>query len=80
MFYKSFLTSKLIFSKLCVKNVEKNLHMFSKFLFMRKRSSRNGVFLAFKPRWKSSTISDKIRKVLLSGCYHVSSNKLLPYF
>ena len=45
---------------------------------MRKCTSWIWVFFAFKVCRIRSTIRDKIRKSLLSHCYHVYSYKLLP--
>ena len=79
-FYKSLLTSKLIFSKLCKQKFQKKItHVFLR-VFMRKRTSQMWVFLAFRPCRKQPPVWDKIREYLLSRYYHISSNKLLPPF
>ena len=70
MFYKSVLTSKHIFSKLWEKKNEKYwTHIFLR-VFVTKWTSQILVFLAFKRRRHSTTISDKILKLLLSTFYH----------
>ena len=44
------------------------------------QSPKKGDMACFKPPQNHSTISDQIRKLLLSPCYHVSCfNKLLPH-
>ena len=64
-FYKSVIMSKINFSKLCKKKI--TCLFFRGFL--RKNMSRIFIFLALKPSCNSSTIWDKIRKLLLSFCY-----------
>ena len=53
----------------CFENFEQKItHVFLR-VFVTKCTYRIWVFLAFKPRRHSSTISAKIRKSLLSPCY-----------
>ena len=61
VFYKSVLTSKLIFSKLYNFFLMKFTYVFL-MVFVTKRTYWIWVFLAFKPRRYGSTISDKIRE------------------
>ena len=60
-----------LFSLSCVeKNVEKKISQVFLRIFVTKLMYRIWVFPDLKPRRHSTTISEKIQKLLLSPCYH----------